>query len=215
MASSPNTSTGPTSAGGDDDRAGTGRGAHGTRGAARDAVDAQHDRFGGIKWGSAFFGWLCAIGVAVLLLAAVSAAGLTVGVNEGLPSADEATANADTFGIVGAIIALVLLFIAYLAGGYVAGRMARFDGVRQGVAVWIVGIVILVLIAITVAVAGSQYDVLGQLNLPTIPADTSTLTIGGIIALVAVLLVTLIAAILGGILGTRFHRKVDRAGFDA
>jgi hypothetical protein len=31
-------------------------GAHATRGAARDAVDAQHARYGGIKWGAAFFG---------------------------------------------------------------------------------------------------------------------------------------------------------------
>lgn len=192
-----------------------GDGAHGTRGAARDAVDAQHDRFGGIKWGSAFFGWLTATGLAVLLLAAISAAGVAVGVNQGLPTTDEATANADTAGIIGAIIALVVLFLAYLGGGYVAGRMARFDGVRQGIAVWLVGIIILALIAVLVAVAGSQYDLLGQLNLPTIPVDSSTLTVGGIIALVAALLVTLLAAILGGILGTRFHRKVDRAGFDA
>jgi hypothetical protein len=31
-------------------------GARATRGAARDAVDAQHARYGGIKWGAAFFG---------------------------------------------------------------------------------------------------------------------------------------------------------------
>jgi uncharacterized membrane protein YfcA len=56
--------------------------------------------------------------------------------------------------------------------------------------------------------------VLAQLNLPRIPIDEGTATTAGIIALVAVLLVTLLGAILGGKLGERFHRKVDRAGFD-
>jgi len=32
---------------------------------------------------------------------------------------------------------------------------------------------------------------------------------------VAVLLVTLIGAVLGGLLGTRYHREVDRVGFDS
>ena len=44
-------------------------GAHSTKGAARDAVDAQRSRYGGIKWGAAFFGWLSANGLAVLLVA--------------------------------------------------------------------------------------------------------------------------------------------------
>ena len=42
---------------------------HATCYAARDAVDAQHARYGGIKWGAAFFGWLSANGLAVILVA--------------------------------------------------------------------------------------------------------------------------------------------------
>src|SRR3712207_7573948 len=76
-------------------------GAHATRGAARDAVDAQHVRYGGIKWGAAFFGWLSANGLAVLLLAIISAAGVAIGLTQGVPSADEATANASGIGIGG------------------------------------------------------------------------------------------------------------------
>ena len=70
-------------------------GAHATRGAARDAVDAQHARYGGIKWGAAFFGWLSANGLAVLLVALVSAAGVGLGLAQGLDSVDEATEQAD------------------------------------------------------------------------------------------------------------------------
>jgi hypothetical protein len=188
-------------------------GAHATRGAARDAVDAQRSRYGGIKWGAAFFGWLSANGLAVLLVALLSAAGVAIGLTQGVPSTDEASDQASTIGIVGGIVLLVILFLAYLAGGYVAGRMARFDGARQGIAVWIIGLVVVLLLAIAGVVFGSQYNVLQQLNLPRIPIDEGTATTGGIIALVAVLLVTLLGAILGGKLGDRYHRKVDRAGF--
>ena len=190
-------------------------GASATRGAARDAVDAQHNRYGGIKWGAAFFGWLSANGLAVLLIALISAGGLAIGLTEGIDNADDAADQADTIGIAGGIVMLVVLFLAYLAGGYVAGRMARFDGVRQGIAVWIIGLLVVLALAVAGLVFGSEYNVLQRLDLPRIPIDEGTATTGGIIALVAVLLITLLGAILGGKLGDRFHRKVDRAGFDA
>ena len=193
-------------------------GSHATRGAARDAVAAQRARFGGIKWGAAFFGWLSANGLAVLLVALLSAAGVALSLAGGVTTADEATdeavQQADTVGLSGAIGLLVVLFLAYLAGGYVAGRMARFDGARQGIAVWVIGLLVVIALAVLGLVFGSEYNVLQQLNLPRIPIDEGTATTGGIIALVAVLLVTLLGAILGGKLGDRFHRKVDRAGFD-
>ena len=190
-------------------------GASATRGAARDAVDAQRYRYGGIKWGAAFFGWLSANGLAVILVALISAGGLAIGLTEGIDNADDAAEQADTIGIAGGIVLLVVLFLAYLAGGYVAGRMARFDGARQGIAVWVIGLLVVLALAVAGLVFGSEYNVLQQLDLPRIPIDEGTATTGGIIALVAVLLVTLLGAILGGKLGDRFHRKVDRAGFDA
>jgi hypothetical protein len=193
-------------------------GAHATRGAARDAVEAQHDRFGGTKWGAAFFGWLSANGLAVILLAILSAAGVAFGLTQVSSvdqAADAATQQADTIGIAGGIALLVVLFLAYLAGGYVAGRMARFDGIRQGIAVWVIGLLIIIALAVLGAVLGAQYNVLSQLNLPSIPVSGDALTTGGIIAGVAALLITLVGAILGGKLGTRYHRKIDRAGFDA
>jgi hypothetical protein len=190
-------------------------GAHPTRGAARDAIDAQRSRYGGIKWGAAFFGWLSANGLAVLLVALLSAAGVAIGLTQGVPSTDEAAQQADTIGVVGGIVLLVILFLAYLAGGHVAGRMARFDGTRQGLAVWVIGLLVVLALAALGLVFGAQFNVLQQLNLPRIPIDEGTATTGGIIALVAVLLVTLLGAVLGGKLGDHYHRKVDRAGFAA
>jgi len=180
--------------------------------ASRQQVEAaQKERFGGISWSAAFFGWLSANGMAVLLVALRSAARLAFGLADS--TSRVAQPGSESLGVgLGAGIALLL---AYLAGGYVAGRMSRFDGARQGVAVWVIGLVVVVLLALAGLVSGSQYDVLAQLDLPRIPIDEGTATTAGIIALVAVLLVTLTGAVLGGLLGTRYHRKVDRVGFDA
>jgi len=192
----------------------SGAGAHATRGAVHDAVDRQHDRFGGIKWGAAFFGWLSANGLAVLLVALLSAGGVAIGLTQGVPSTDEAAQQADTIGLAGGIALLVVLFLAYLAGGYVAGRMARFDGVRQGIAVWVIGLLVVIALAVLGLVLGSKYNVLQSLNLPRIPIGEGTATTAGIIALVAVLVVTLVGAILGGRLGERYHRRIDRVGLE-
>jgi len=68
-------------------------------------------------------------------------------------------------------------------------------------------------LAIAGAVAGQKYNVLGSFEgFPRIPVDEGDLATGGIIALVATFVVALIGAIVGGIMGVRYHRKVDRAG---
>jgi hypothetical protein len=181
----------------------------------KEVVAAQRARYGGISWGAAFFGWLSANGVAVLLIALLSALGVAFGLTAGLDDPAAATDQATSgIGLGAGIALLAALFLAYLAGGYVAGRMARFDGAKQGVAVWVIGLLVVLLLALAGLVFGSQYNVLSQLDLPRIPIDEGTATTAGIISLVAVLVVTLVAAVLGGLMGARYHRKVDRVGYD-
>jgi hypothetical protein len=181
-------------------------------------VAREKEEHGGIKIGSAFFGWLTAMGMAVLLTALLAAAGTAVGVatrTDVGEATDSASSQADTIGLVGGIVLLVILFVAYYCGGYVAGRMARFDGLKQGLAVWLWALVVALVAAALVAVAGNEYDVLGKLNsFPRLPVDEGDLTTGGIIAIVAVVAASLAGALLGGLAGMRFHRKVDRTGLD-
>jgi hypothetical protein len=179
---------------------------------ARTEVARQHDEYGGTNWGAAFFGWLVAVGLGALLTALVSAAGAAIAFSE-IDSVGEASNSGDTIGIVGGIALLVIAVIAYFAGGYVAGRMSRFDGGRQGLAVWIWAIVAVVVLAIIGAIAGSEYNLLGSIDLPRIPIDEGDLTTGGIIALVILLGATLLAAMAGGKAGERYHRRVDEAGY--
>ncbi|UOZ04913.1 hypothetical protein [Amycolatopsis sp. WQ 127309] len=182
-----------------------------------DVLHRQKERFGGIKWGSAFFGWLTAIGTAVLLFALLTAIGAVIGVSltDGTrQAAGQAAQNTDvtrTAGIAGAIVAAAVLLIAYYCGGYVAGRMARFNGVKQGLAVWVWTIVITVVVAILAAVAGDRFDVISDVGgLPKLPVSDDAATITVILGAVVALVVALVGAILGGLAGMRFHRKVDR-----
>ncbi len=183
-----------------------------------DVVAAEKERFGGIKFGSAFFGWLTAIGLTVILSAIATAIGVGIGAantSSADEAANQATQNAETIGVVSAIVLAIILFVAYFCGGYVAGRMARFDGVKQGVAVWLWGIIIAIVLAILALVAGDQFNVLSNLNgAPSIPVDGSALTTSGLIGLAIAILVPLIGAILGGKAGMRFHRRVDEVGMN-
>lgn len=177
----------------------------------------ERERFGGIKVGSAFFGWLTATGTAVLLTALVAAAGTAVGVathTDAAQAVNQATANPGTVGLTGIIILLVILLIAYYCGGYVAGRMARFNGLRQGFMVWLWAVIIAVIVALLGAVAGQKFNILANLNsFPRIPVNEGQLTGAGILALVAVAIISLVGALLGGLAGMHFHRKVDAARF--
>jgi hypothetical protein len=171
----------------------------------------QREEFGGINWGSAFFGWLVAVGMAVILLGLLSAAGAAFGLSE--VSDAEAESNAETIGIVGGILLILVLTAAYYCGGYVSGRMSRFDGGRQGLAVWALGLAVTVVLAVAGVLFGSEYNVFEQLNLPRIPVEEGSLTTGAVIALAAVLIATVVAAVGGGKAGERYHRKVDRVGY--
>jgi hypothetical protein len=106
-------------------------------------VALQRERFGGIKAGSAFFGWLTATGMSVLLIALLAAAGVvfgvatnsTVSVDQAVQESQQATGTAQTVGLVGAITLLVVLLVAYYwrrvcgrADGPVQRRQAGFRG---------------------------------------------------------------------------------------
>lgn len=190
-------------------------GATGSAGYDRAAVVArQKEQFGGMKFGATFFGWLTAAGAGVLLTALLASVGAGIGLSTTF-TVDQVTGNAGTLGVISAIVLLLVIFVAYFCGGYVASRMTRFNGAKQGFGVWLWAIIAAVVIAVLAAVTGNQLEASRYLNgAPQIPVSPEALTASGIIAAVAVLVVALIGAVLGGLTGMRYHRRVDRAGDD-
>jgi hypothetical protein len=175
--------------------------------------DRQRELFGGMKFGSCFFGWLTASGTAVLLAALATGVGAALGLSRNLGAVGTSPAQTQSVGFVGGIVLLAIIFVSYLAGGYVAGRMARFNGIKQGLGVWLWGVIIAILAAAAGLLAGARFDLFAQVNsLPRLPMDESMLTVGGIILAVGVVVASLIGALLGGLAGMHYHRRVDRAG---
>jgi len=170
--------------------------------------EARRERFGGTNWGAGLLGWLVAIAMTVLLAGVVGALAAAVG-NEANVTTEQLADNAGTTGIAAAIVVVVILGIAYYTGGYAAGRMSRYDGARQGMAVWIVGLVVTLVAAAVGYFFGDQYDVLGRVDLPSLSVPWDDLGTGGLVTAAGVLVVTLLAAVTGGAVGRRYHRKVD------
>ncbi len=178
------------------------------RDAEQSHTDAAHEKFGGLNIGAAFFGWLVAIGVTILLSSIVGAVVAGIGSSTDL---SQARNDAGTIGIAAAATLLAVLAIGYYAGGYVAGRMSRFDGARQGLGVWVIGLLVTILAGVLGAVFGAEYNILERVNLPRVPLPSDQLGWGGIITGLAVLVVTLLAAMAGGKIGHHYHNRVDRA----
>jgi amino acid transporter len=174
--------------------------------------DQARDRFGGANLGAAFFGWLVAVGMTALLTGILAVIATAIGYSKNITQSDAQRA-AGTVTLVVAIVLLVVLLVAYYSGGYVAGRMSRFDGGRQGAAVWFIGLLITIVAAVLGWVAGDQYNLLDRVDVPRIPIPTDQVTLGGIVTGIVVLLTTLLAAIAGGAVGRRYHTRVDRAAY--
>jgi hypothetical protein len=103
-----------------------------------------------------------------------------------------------------------VLLVAYLFGGYVAGRMARRAGLLNGLAVFLLAVV---LVAVVGAVAASQADaeaIGGNLRSLGIPTTGTEWGKAGTIAGIGSLAAMLIGALFGGVLGERWHSKLTR-----
>lgn len=187
---------------------------------AEDLVHRQREAFGGPKVGSAFFGWLITLATGGILAGALAIADDALGMGvipDPWASGGIGPFDATTVGwmVVGALLAIVL--VAFSCGGYVAGRMARFSGVAQGVVVWLWAVVVAVIAGVVGVVldgrSGFVDAVVGAV--PALPVGEDLRLVAQVVAGVVIVATSLGGAVVGGRLGMRYHRRVDRAGFDA
>lgn len=177
--------------------------------AADPDVDPDLLSYRGFKLGAAFFGWLIAISMSVLLMAAVSGAALgTADVLDYTTS--DAKAQPGAASLTAAGVTIFMLTLAFYIGGYVAGRLARFDGGRQGFGVWMIAVLIAVLAGGAGWVLDNQYGLVDEINWPNVALADNTLLLGSIAAAATLLILTLLAAILGGKSGRRYDDRIDQ-----
>ncbi len=162
----------------------------------------------GTSWISVVFGWLAALGAALILSGIVGA--IVGGILAALGVGGGATGG----GIAGLIGVLLTLLIAFFIGGYVAGRMASRSGLKHGLLVPLLALIVTVVLAfIGSAVGASFIDQLSGVTLPG-PAGKAAqnvpqqglgtiLTVSGILAL----LFPFIGGALGGARGASVGRR--------
>lgn len=177
------------------------------RGAAMpsDGEAAAREKFGGINWGASLLGWLLAVTVAGLL------AGAAGGIAAALGTTPDLTRPGSGTGLVAAAVLLVLLLVGYYTGGYVAGRMSRFDGGLQGLGLWLLGVFVMVAVAGLGVVLDREHDLGSRVNLTAV-ADAGEQVGWQVLVGIGLLVLagTLLAAVLGGSVGRRYHQRVDR-----
>ncbi|MEZ7664408.1 hypothetical protein O3649_08100 [Rothia sp. 27098_8_29] len=107
-----------------------------------------------------------------------------------------------------AVALSVLIFFAYLVGGYAAGRMARFAGAKQGIAVWLWQIMALILGSLATFLTPQLFqNGVASLSLQKLIAGDFA---NGLLAVLLVLSLSFLGAILGGLCGRLYHRRVDK-----
>ena len=175
--------------------------------------EQQYERYGGTNWGAGFFGAVVTATLGVAFAGMVADVAVLLGATpETLRSNATGSPQAVLIGAVAVLLGV--LVAACYAGGYVAGRMSRFDGGRQGFAAWLLAA------TITVVAGGFGLLALGGARLVDLPGLLGDLPRPGGSPLAwaagsaAVLLLgSLLAAVAGGKVGRQYHQKVDDAGY--
>jgi hypothetical protein len=178
----------------------------------RVGVERAHDRFGGFDVPAQLTGMLVAIGLVVLLGGIAGAVIGSIAYQTGLQG------NLDEISVGALASGLVVLLVSFLIGGWAAGRIARYDGGRNGLmtAVWF-----LILTAVLAGLGiwfGAEYNVVGRVDLPNwfdAWFSDRNVTIGAALSGIGAVVVTLVGGFLGGLWGARYHRRADATIVDA
>jgi hypothetical protein len=175
--------------------------------AAEEREDRLRDMYGGVDWLASFLGF-----VFVVVLGALFSlvAGLVLGpLGFSLELGDIGAAV-----ITGLVLLAVLIFLAYFFGGYVAGRLARFDGGRNGAMLLLWSFIAVALLVLAGGVFGgflpAGFSERIQDNVLSTIGSLSQLGLVGVLVAAGALLAALLGGVLGGRLGSRYHAEIDR-----
>lgn len=166
-------------------------------------IHLAHDRFGGIDIPASIVGTLTALSTTLILAGLAGAAFGAVGYQTGLE------ADARDLSIGSLIGGVAVLFVAYIVGGWAAGRMARYDGPRNGFATGLWTIVFAAILAALGAWVDREYDVFRNVELPQW-FSTDAFTTAAIVSAAAAIVAMFVGGVLGGMWGERYHRRADR-----
>lgn len=167
-------------------------------------------RFGGSDLIAAVLGMFTALGVLVLLGALLAAGAAGIGYQLNVVDLD---GNPTEIEVVGTLVAVAVVFVSFVVGGWATGRMARYDGAINGLGSGLLFIFLVAVFGALGAWAGAEYNAFANVDLPNWIGQfgADDLTMQAIIAGVAVIAACLLGGWLGGLLGEGYHKKADAA----
>ena len=164
--------------------------------------------FGGFWFTSILAGVLVAYGAFAIL------AGLAAAVVGAVGDDTDLSTDWETLGTTGGLVVAGLLFLAYLFGGYVAGRMARRNGLVHGLGVLVLGVVIVGVVAALVRSSDGTAAIADNLRSLGIPTTGEEYGQAGTVAGIASLIALVVGSLLGGVLGERWHARLFARAVD-
>lgn len=181
-------------------------------------VESRRDRrtmateagFGSLSVPSALAGVFCAFGT-FAVVAAIAGVGLAA---SGVENAGDITGDRRDLGIGAAIVLSLVLFVSYLFGGYVAGRMSRRAGASNGALVFVLGLLIVGGVGAAVGMQTDPEVIRSDLRGIGVPTSGDEWAALGSIAGIAALLSMLIGSMVGGIWGERWHGRLLTRALD-
>ena len=181
--------------------------------AAEEREDRLRDVYGGVDWLASFLGFVFVLVAGALLSLVAGLVLVPLGISPDLAGTELGAA-----AITGLVLVAILVFLTYFFGGYVAGRLARFDGGRNGamLLLW-TGVTVLILALVNAVLSGflparvsEDIGNLVQNNVLSTIGGLSQLGFAGVLIFAGALLVALLGGFLGGRLGSRYHTEIDR-----
>lgn len=164
-------------------------------------MESTRDRFGGVDVPATIIGALVAVAL-VAILGAVG--GALLGTTVFGESAQLVRADMIPLAIVGAVV----LAVAYFFGGWAAGRVARYNGTRNGVVAALLTMLLAVVGGAAGTMLGDRYERLAGIAGPNwLSSDQAV--IGGAVSAVAAVVLMILFAALGGRRGEAYHRRAD------
>jgi len=164
--------------------------------------------FGGFSITSVLAGVLVAYGAFAIL------AGLAAAALDAFGADTDLSTDWETLGTAGGLVVAAVLFLAYLFGGYVAGRMARRNGLLHGAGVLILGIVVVTAVAALARSSADPDTIASNLRSLGIPTTADEYGQAGTVAGIASLVALIVGSLLGGVLGERWHARLFARAVD-
>lgn len=179
----------------------------------RDREEYLRDIYGGVDWLASFVGF-----VFTLLFASIAGAATGALLIVPLGLADSLSGGQLTStAITGLAVLAGAIFVSFLLGGYISGRMARYDGGVNGamVLLWTVLVAVALVLLSGLLRQVIEGTIAGQIVSEAFDfGNTATQLLGGLGTAGAVIggaaaLTALLGGMIGGRLGSRYHREID------